>query len=521
MPPKRPRVVKPKPRKLQPALGEEPQQPKLKLNLKSRNETAASVSASHLLPTAPQTPDETPDDEVDDELFETGEQSVENEQGLRRGLRKRTKSQAPDLAYGSEMESLIDSALIDRPAKRAKVKDDDDEHIASSPPPMASSAPRKSILKVGSSSAKPLTRKVQFAAETDVHIVPEAGRMASSAPSKSTLKPPGKSTESLTRKDHLATEISPTRDSSSTVQGDDTAPARCTDSVASDVAVILNVLRSTSEIQVDLPNLTGPDGTKNYTAAVLTELYIQCYEGRLWNYCDLIADTWIRTLQKANKRSHRKQNKKEFMWRENRALEQIFAQKGLGFKKKAPDYGLDVEDPGMDRDVSAIDPERLRDLFAHTTSGCGARVLWADAMALGGQNMEHEMTQHPAIWPKDLVFEIMCSSLRLVGRKLTLKIEEKYEGAWCRRYHEHAKHGRACYRKLAWQQEGRKSRTHSRQASVVDEYDDNDSLEGSEFGGERRVHFEDDFDEANGLDASVLVDYEGEDDTGPESEEEG
>ena len=519
MPPKRPRVIKPKPRKLQPALAEEPQQSKLKLNLKSRNETAASVSASHLLPTAPQTPDGTPDDELNEETIEIEEQSVENEQGLRRGLRKRTKSQAPDLAFGSEVESLVDSALIDRPAKRAKVNDDEDVHIASSPPPMASSAPRKSILKKGSSSAKPLTRKVQFAAETDVHIVPEAGRMASSAPSKSTLKPPGKSTESLTRKDHLATEISATRDSSSTVQGDDTPPARCTDSVASDVAVILNVLRSTSETQIDLPNLTGPDGSKNYTAAVLTELYIQCYENGLWNYCDLIADTWIRALQKANNRSHRKNNKKEFMWRENRALEQIFAQNGLGFKRKVPDYGLDVEDPGMDRDVTAIDPERLRDLFAHTTSGCGARVLWADAMALGGQKVEHEISQHPAIWPKDLFFEIMCSSLRLVGRKLTLKIEEKYEGAWCRRYHEHVKHGRPCYRKLAWQQQGRKSRTHSRQSSVVNEDDDNDSLYGSEYEGEKHVRFEDDFDEANGLDAKVLVDYEGEDDSGPESEE--
>lgn len=58
---------------------------------------------------------------------------------------------------------------------------------------------------------------------------------------------------------------------------------------------------------------------------------------------------------------------------------------------------------------------------------------------------------------------------------------------------------------------------------AVDEDDDKDSLYGSEYEGEgeKHVHFEDDFDEANGLDAKVLVDYEGEDDTGPESEEEG
>jgi hypothetical protein len=154
MPPKRPRVVKPRPRISQAALvAEEPQQPKLKLTFK-RKETVASVAASRLPLTAPQTPDETLNDELDEELFETKEQSVENEQGLRRGSRKRTKSYASGLAFGSEMDSLIDSAL--RPAKKAKVEDDEDVHTASSPPRMASSAPRKSILK-RRSSAKPLT----------------------------------------------------------------------------------------------------------------------------------------------------------------------------------------------------------------------------------------------------------------------------------------------------------------------------------------------------------------------------
>jgi hypothetical protein len=520
MPPKRPRVVKPRPRISQAALvAEEPQQPKLKLTFK-RKETVASVAASRLPLTAPQTPDETLNDELDEELFETKEQSVENEQGLRRGSRKRTKSYASGLAFGSEMDSLIDSAL--RPAKKAKVEDDKDVHTASSPPRMASSAPRKSILK-RRSSAKPLTRKVHFAAETDVHIV---GSPASSAPRKSTLKRPGNSAKPLKRKVQLATETPPLRDDSSTVQGDDTPLRRCTESVASDVAVILNVLQSTSEIQVDLPNLTGPDGSKNYTAAVLTELYVECYENRLWNHCDLIADTWIRALQKANKRSHRKKNKVEYMWRENRALEKVFAQKGKGFKKNPPDYGLDVEDPGMDRDVSAIDPERLRDLFAHTNQGCSTRLLWADNIALCGQKMEDRITQHPDLWPQDLFYEVMCTSLRLIGRKLTLKIEEKYEGAWCR-YHEHAKHGRPCYRRLAWKQQGRPSRTRSRQASVasvasvaVNVDSDHDSLYGSEYDGEKHVHFVED-DVEGDLDASVLVDYEGEGDTGPSSEEEG
>jgi hypothetical protein len=57
--------------------------------------------------------------------------------------------------------------------------------------------------------------------------------------------------------------------------------------------------------------------------------------------------------------------------------------------------------------------------------------------------------------------------------------------------------------------------------SVAVNGDDNyDSLYGSEYGGEKHVHFVDD-DVEGELDASVLVDYEGEDDTGTESEEEG
>lgn len=385
MPPKRRKVLPPsRLRRTQTAPNaEEPHQQKFKLKVKfdPREETVAPVSANHLPPTAPQTPDEA----LDERTLETNEQSIEDEQDRRRVARKRTKSYASGTAFGSEMDLLIDSALMDRPAKKAKVEGDEDTHIVSSPPRRASSAPRKSTLKDRSDSAKTLTRKV-----------------------------------------HFATESPPLRDDSfTTIHGDDTPPRRCTDSVSSDVSNILNALHSTSEIQVDLPNLTGTEGSKNYTAAVLTELYIQCFENRMWNYCDLIADTWIRALQKENKRSHRKNCTADYMWRENRSLEKMFARKEKGFKKDAPDYGLDVEDPGMDHNVTVVDPERLRDLFAHTNPGCGARLLWADNMALCGSKMEHEMTQQPSVWPKELFFDVMCTSLRMVGRKLTLKIEEK------------------------------------------------------------------------------------------------
>ena len=77
----------------------------------------------------------------------------------------------------------------------------------------------------------------------------------------------------------------------------------------------------------------------------------------------------------------------------------------------------------------------------------------ADAMTLGGNKMEEGLNQTTAdghTWHPDLIFNIMCSSLRMVRRKMSLKIEESCEGAWCKRYHEHSKKGLPCYRELAW-----------------------------------------------------------------------
>lgn len=190
---------------------------------------------------------------------------------------------------------------------------------------------------------------------------------------------------------------------------------------------------------------------KPYTGSFLTSLYIQCYQNHLWHLCDLIADTWIRALQKANKHSHKNKDVQEHMWRSNSALERMFREKKKGFKRDVEDYGLNVQDPGLDDDVTDFNAERLQMLYDHTRTRCGARLLWADAMALGGRKMEGQIEKRPWIWPKELVYDIMCTALRMVGRKLTLKIEEKYEGAWCR-YHEHVKHGLPCYRELVWRQ---------------------------------------------------------------------
>lgn len=191
--------------------------------------------------------------------------------------------------------------------------------------------------------------------------------------------------------------------------------------------------------------------TKPYTATLLTQLYIQCYETQLWHFCDLIADTWIRALQKANRRSHKSKDEKEHLWRENRALEKKFRHKKKGFKNDVFDFGLDVQDPDIAADVADCTPAQLRELYAHTAPKCGARLLWADAVALHGRKMESSIVERPDVWPADLFYDVMCTCLRMVGRKLTLKIEERYEGAWCR-YHEHIRHGQPCYRELAWLQ---------------------------------------------------------------------
>lgn len=220
---------------------------------------------------------------------------------------------------------------------------------------------------------------------------------------------------------------------------------------------MLRALQSSANVQVDLPNMlasNGADEITPYTAKHLTYLYIQCYENQLWHFCDLVADTWIRALQTANNHTQGADDATGRMWRKNAALEKIFAKKKKGFKEDVFEFSLDVEDPELAADVTVINPERLQDLFAHTKPKCGARLLWADAMALSGKKIEHEIARQPAAWPEGLFFDIMCTSLRMVGRKLTLKIEEMYEGAWCR-YHEHGRHGLPCYRKLAWEQKER------------------------------------------------------------------
>jgi hypothetical protein len=174
-----------------------------------------------------------------------------------------------------------------------------------------------------------------------------------------------------------------------------------------------------------------------WRAEHLTHMYISAYKSRHWHVCDLIADTWIRAFQAFDKNHP--------LWRPNKTK----------YVHTARDktYGIQREDPDLDKGVCTFNATLLNNLYHHTGKKCGARLLWADAMALVGQAWEHELTSRKRQnqqWHPDLNWNVMCSALRLVRRDLTLKIEENTpENVWCTRYHVHTQHGLPCYREVA------------------------------------------------------------------------
>lgn len=215
---------------------------------------------------------------------------------------------------------------------------------------------------------------------------------------------------------------------------------------------IINILQGSAKTQIDLPdidNVANPGTQLPYSATFLTHLYIVCYHAKQWNLCDLVADTWIRAFHKQRKKGERSGKIENMLWRPNAAL----ASRGKrGYDETAPEYKLKAEDPVLNPNVTDFDNTALSELYDNTPPDCGARFLWADAMALCGDKLEKVMERtkwRGQSWHPDLLHNIMCTSLRLVRRKLTLKIEEHTEGAWCNRYHEHTKHNLPCYRALA------------------------------------------------------------------------
>jgi hypothetical protein len=238
---------------------------------------------------------------------------------------------------------------------------------------------------------------------------------------------------------------------------------------STEVYEILNSLRSTSKIHLDLPELSeaaNSDKIKPYSAKFLTQLYIFCYRDRSWDLCDMIADTWIRAFHEM--RSYGQRNPAYAYWRANPALERrkIKAIKHntnprnkhhipSEFDPNPKDYELIATDPDLERNVTDIHTDLLNDLYERTNKDCGARILWADALALAGAKTEkiiEGFTKNGIELHKDLLLNIMQTSLRMCRRNLTLKIEESTEGAWCKRYHEHSKHEQPCYREKAWRE---------------------------------------------------------------------
>jgi len=254
---------------------------------------------------------------------------------------------------------------------------------------------------------------------------------------------------------------------------------------------ILNALRHSASIHLDLPglsNVNNPEQAQPYSAKDLTEIYILSYQQSAWDVCDVVADTWIRAFHELRAQDQRDPTNPT--WRANKALLERKRKskeawnKGMymasEFDPNPKDYGLTVADPELDSDVTAVNFDLLNTLYKHTDRKCGARMLWADALALRGDKTETIMetaAERGAGLHTDLVFNVMQTSLRMLRRNLTLKIEESTEGAWCKRYHEHTKHGLPCYREKAWRHAS------AVDGGVIDDDDEVDNEEPKAYGG--------------------------------------
>ncbi|KAK7182607.1 hypothetical protein PSPO01_11397 [Paraphaeosphaeria sporulosa] len=208
-----------------------------------------------------------------------------------------------------------------------------------------------------------------------------------------------------------------------------------------------------------LPELEKKGEVTPWTANHLTLLYIHGYIQDNIQLCDLITDVWIRAFQERNRSKSLPQ-----MWMPNKS----HVERDLKIVKKnkqhhmkeyhriglpdVPKWQHKLPLPTLSNNVTDFDPKLLNALYHHTAEGNGARMLWADALALCGTRAEdwflackkEGIELHP-----DLVFNVMCATLRSCRRRLTLKIEEVEQDKWCRRYHLHSKWGLECHRPTA------------------------------------------------------------------------
>lgn len=233
------------------------------------------------------------------------------------------------------------------------------------------------------------------------------------------------------------------------------APPRIDKQLEDCVNQIMSKIGRGPKIAVELPEMNPEGAEVAYTATLLMRIYIRAHTEGNWNVCDLVADTWIRAFHAKRRRQEQYNQFDALCWRFNEALSN---RRNAGLKdydQNAPDWSrvLKENDPLLEKNVTDFDPELLAQLYTEADSPCAARNLWADTMALCGNKLENRMQidkRRGVQWNPKLIYDIMCTTLRMTRRKLTLKIEEATEAAWCKRYHMHALHGTPCYRKIAY-----------------------------------------------------------------------
>lgn len=237
-------------------------------------------------------------------------------------------------------------------------------------------------------------------------------------------------------------------------------PRDFTNAVHENVIQVYDSLVAQPDIQMELPDFTEPnpdpelrhneeeDVVKPWTSQDLFHLYILAYSNKKYHICDLVADTWIRQFQVIDAKGRTK------IWQENKTtfIRERFA--------NAPrnDNGA----PEFSSGAMRFDIGRIHELYENTRDDCGARFIWADAMALCGKGLETQLRKagEPMDmddWPDQLMKEICKVTLRAMRIRLTLKIEEPHPEEWCERYHEHPKYNQPCYRRIHYETEAAKA----------------------------------------------------------------
>ncbi|KAF1980333.1 hypothetical protein BU23DRAFT_548494 [Bimuria novae-zelandiae CBS 107.79] len=190
-----------------------------------------------------------------------------------------------------------------------------------------------------------------------------------------------------------------------------------------------------------LPDISDEqDETIKWTAKSLTNLYIYSLTQGCTKLCDLVADLWIHGF---HERARGKPCGVRPFWMENTAHTDRepddYKCRGMPPKKK---WQKELDLPELNDNVTVFHPELVNQLYHHTPRDHPVRNLWADSIALGGPTAEKillRMRKNGTEFHEDFIWDVMCTSLRMARKKLTLRIEMLGKDAWCERYHIHGK----------------------------------------------------------------------------------